>query len=398
MSSSQKPSTPKAPPLKRWKGRLHIFNKPTFWVSTAVLLLIGLLLADYSRVQLNNADIETQLELARLEGEEGDRQSQSDGPDYDDSHTATLDGIPLPEDPEQREWALREANDLNADEIEEASRLALEEAQQNAEVANSDNNADEFQLNEPARLVTNEDNKATDQDNDGSLDARTRRSRRDRQEEQPDSAWDRNTSSANDVLELMGLTAPRTQGNGAVSSGETPSDGSGSFDLFSSNNAEVLPASALAQALQNLSITPGTASPSVSSGTAERLTTPISPQNPALAPGALPGATLEGIPTFQPPSIQTAPQPGTTGYIVPPPLPNASLPATGTPSAIGSSVPSIGAVSPSTSLAPQPTVSLPQVAAPPVLPTPVFTTPTTVDHTPYTGGGRNGSINTFSNP
>ena len=415
MSSSRKSSKPQSPPLNRWKGRLRIFNKPTFWVSTAVLLLIGLLVADYSRVQMNQADVEKQIELAREkeEREEGDRQDPLNLAYGDDSLPPTLDGIPLPDDPELREWAIREANDLNPDSelADPALNEGAENNRQTASNPDAESQEERFELDEPARLITNDDDRSASEEDDGSLDANTRRNRRNRQNNTTEPNFQNYAKSADDVLSLMGLNTPRVQINGGdTGTLDSPTLANGSngnaLDLFTDPKANALPPSALAQALQNLAIDSSTANTTIPLSNGP--TTGLSSQNTALdtatPSGQLSSTSLEGLPIFQQPLIQTAPAPGTTGYIAPPPLPTVASPgaaiappSTITAPGIGQPNSALGSI-PSTTLAPQPTVTLPQAAAPQALPNPAFITPPPVEHTPYIGGGRNGEINTFSNP
>ena len=408
MSSSQKSSKSNLPPLSRWKGRLHIFNKPTFWISTAVLLLIGLLIADYYRVQMSQVDIEKQIELAREreDQEEGDRQDFSSSPEYGDaSQPATLDGIPLPDDPELREWAIREANDLNPDsELELDGRNASPDDRSHQNRPSSEEQQENtLALDEPARLITNTDDSGDNEPEDGSRDVNTRRNRRNRQDNRADSLFPDYAKNADDVLSLMGLNSPRSQGSGGdIGALATPPSANGNaLDLFAGTNDDSLPPSALAQALQDLAIDSSIANATMSlPNEAVDLSSQASDQS------------LEGIPIFQQPSIQTSPSPGTTGYMAPPPLPTVAAPGTAiapTPGIPTSSITisppigtppngALGSALPSTTLAPQPTVALPQPSVPQALPTPAFVSPPPIEHTPYAGGGRNGEINTFSNP
>ena len=99
-----------------------------------------------------------QLELASEGGEgrdgKGDRQDASDLPKYSDAfQPETLDGIPLPDDPELREWAIREANNLNP-EAESPRQSDLGDGHQAQIHSNEDALNDSF-TDAPTPLLTN---------------------------------------------------------------------------------------------------------------------------------------------------------------------------------------------------------------------------------------------------
>lgn len=420
MSDSQKSPKPQAPPLNRWKGRLRIFHKPTVWISTSVLLLIGLSIADYSQNKVNQGDIETQLELANERVDDGnskgDRQDSLPISEYEADYSdapqpATLDGIPLPDDPEQREWAIREANDLNL-ELDSVSQDALEKDNQDPSLGNENTLNDAFSLSASARPIIHARNTGGSQKNASAAFAPHRYSQN-YQDSQSDSrsldfaglsGYINNTDT---VLALMGLDRPRALDRSleTPSLDVAPSSVDDAVDWFSNSDETMsLPPSALAQALQTVALE------SVSQSRIQSLGDPPpserSPQIANLDAYRLSlqstGQSLdspEGVPIFQPPSVQTAPLPGTTGYIAPSPLPIPMVSGSGAlsnPAGITLS-PAIGASASYPTIAPQPTVISPSQPLPAV-PSPVFAAPVQVEPTPYAGGGRNGEINTFSNP
>ena len=413
MSSSQKSPNSQTPPLSRWKGRLRIFNKLTFWASTSVLLLIGLLIADYSRSQMSQADIEDQLELASEDGKnsdgKGDRNDASELSKYSDAfQPETLDGIPLPDDPELREWAIREANDLNP---ESESLSQNDRANVDPEQPHSSEDALNDSLTDaPTRLLTSSED-AEEPSNNNSSDSRPRRNRQNRQQNRVESIFS-DDIKADDVLALMGLKPPRASASNlstrslesTPSLESTSSSGENSLEFFSGSAPETFPPSALSQALQNLALESETqtATPSFPNETdsSDRFYQGAN-LDTSLVPIQGSEPSLEGVPIFQQPTIQTSPLPGTTGYIAPPPLPGATLRANDSipPATVDTLTNApVGSVAPSAALAPQPTVSVPQSQPTPDLPSPAFVAPAPVEHIPYTGGGRNGNINTFSNP
>lgn len=380
MASSKKSAHTSHPPLSRWKARLRIWNRPTLWISTSILLLTGLLIADYSRVQAGNIEDETTTDTTNT--------ATSDALD---NQPATLDGIPLPDDPELREWAIREANDLNPTTDDSDPEVATQNQADNPsspnEVSQSDASPSITSSEENLLADTSKNNDSSNNESSNST-----RQRRNQQSNPSDSVFSNYMDRTDDVLSLMGLK-PQPSSNGVTSSPIGDDINSDRSNLFSSpsTNAETLPPSALTQALQNLAES--------NNSTANNNALPEPPLSSNL--NTLP----QGIP-LQPPIIQTAPPPGTTGYIAPTPLPGTSITAPAssliTPPPIPSSNPGAIGVSGSTAsgsvLPPQPNVTIPQSNSSTAPPTPAFVPSAPLDHTPYTGGGRNGRINTFSNP
>ncbi|MEM9213799.1 MAG: hypothetical protein AAGD25_05580 [Cyanobacteria bacterium P01_F01_bin.150] len=410
MSSSQKSSKPQTPPLSRWKGRLRIFNKPTLWVSTSVLLFIGLLIADYSRVQMSQTDIDQRLELQNdgAENKEGDRQDASNVSDYGDTtQPATLDGIPLPDDPELREWAIREANNLNPDAEKDTQDGPISENRESAD-ASERASTDALLVSDPTRLITHTENDNKSQEHAGSANANTRRNHHNRQDSQSESLFFEYVGRADDVLKVMGLGSSQASANSLATSLDSTTPSTEHTSAFwQSPEPDTSQPSALSQALQNLAIESSrqATDPSLSNNAASPNAYPDAPLRPSILPTSVLGQPLEGVPIFRQPLIQTSPTSGTTGYVAPPPLPNASpitsgngvVPPTAngvTPNAILDST----AATSAPNIAPQPAVSVPLPQPAPAIPSPVFAAPIPVEQTPYTGGGRNGEINTFSNP
>ncbi|MGK7890658.1 MAG: hypothetical protein AB4042_15105, partial [Leptolyngbyaceae cyanobacterium] len=181
------------------------------------------------------------------------------------------------------------------------------------------------------------------------------------------------------------------------------------------------PSSSLHEAIQNLSSESSTRLTTDAAGLEVTEGTPLEQSMEALTPNVLPSPQTSTADDALDPAIaplleiQTAPLPGTTGYTPPPTVAQFSTPTPLSGSTI--SVPSIPSAAvpvpptgnvptnllPSTAAAPtqapiQPTFSAPGQTSSTV-PSPVF--PPTMPpepHVPYSGGGRNGQINTFANP
>lgn len=384
MASSPKSPHPTHPPLNRWKARFRILNKPTLWVSTSILLLTGLLIADYSRVQAGNLQSEAPADTA----------DEIDEAKILDQQPATLDGIPLPEDPAQREWAIREANNLNSTTDEQETSLSPQNDESAAPIEFREKDSIPSIPSSEGHLLAR--NLAKEKQESNESDTPTRQ-RRNQQGTPPESVFSDYMDRTDDVLSLMGLKTQAPQINSRTTSpNETPDSASANLFSISTSSTETLPTSALSQALQGLATPPDPSAPDSSSG-------------PALSPLLNNTAVQrppEGLPILQAPIIQTAPPPGTTGYVTPPPLPTTALSAPGNapivpptaPINSGLSIGMPGTTTSGTALPIQPNVTLPQNPGSTAAPTPVLAPPASIDHTPYTGGGRNGRINTFSNP
>ena len=169
-----------------------------------------------------------------------------------------------------------------------------------------------------------------------------------------------NDINTDDVLALMGLKPPRASARhlSTPSLDVAPSSGGNTLDLVSASATEPLPPSVLSQALQNLAIESGTQAVTSSLPNGTESAGHFSQGDnlePSLFPIQASGPSLEGVPIFQQPTIQTSPPPGTTGYVAPPPLPSPPLSGqTVIPPAAVDVMPNVplGSVSPSAAITP----------------------------------------------
>ncbi|MGK7891358.1 MAG: hypothetical protein AB4042_18670, partial [Leptolyngbyaceae cyanobacterium] len=197
MSSSKHDSAP----LNRWKSRFWVFTKPMFWISSFVLMLTGLLIADYYRVSISSEELE-----------------ETSVSDFD----AEASEIPLSNDPELQElrgWEIaeEEASDTSigiglgaAD--PEADAIAPEPAgatdtdgagllSGSGSNGETDGEGGDFWWNNL------EDSPEADAEDAGTNDPDAQ-PRRDRQDERDASLFSDYISRADDVLDRMGLTPP----------------------------------------------------------------------------------------------------------------------------------------------------------------------------------------------
>ncbi|NET47664.1 MAG: hypothetical protein F6K09_02845 [Merismopedia sp. SIO2A8] len=418
MTSPHHHSTSSKPPLKRWKSRFLFVQKPMFWGASSVLILIGFMIFDYSRIQNNPISVDT------------DTTEQSEAITNQTRPQESLDSPEIADDPELREWAAAQEN-LPPNTINDND----EEIQLPAHSESGD-----LSVRGESDELLDSDTPLTDIANSSAANPGI--SEQDTNISNSISDSLSNTIVSNDdVLESLGLTItpplPASSTTNSVTNSTvsplTPfSTNSSGTSLTGTGNTptpeNTLPPSALAEALEALlpetgsSLEQPNSDSYLSNGTPqdERFPSTNSPTNDVpdgtetstAANSSLPHTLLlpssQGLTTQSPAVPQTAPLPGTTGYIAPAPLPSSpyssalpgisplQVPVSGT-------VPSAAFGIPGTSTAPstlpqQPTVTLPQVQATPQLPSPVFPATVEPEHVPYTGGGRNGQINTFSNP
>ncbi|NEQ97467.1 MAG: hypothetical protein F6K30_12205 [Cyanothece sp. SIO2G6] len=400
MSSSSHSSAP----LNRWKSRFWVLTKPMFWMSSFVLVLAGLLIADYYRVSISADELDTASIL--------------------EPQTAISD-IPLSADPELRElrdWEIAEnAITTTVDpNLEAIAPEAIDPATSNSNVPTDDDSSNALGVNGEGFAIDG-DQLSLDLGIIATDNANASR-QRDRQDS---SIFSDYVTGADEILQRMGLTSSPTPPVADLPTLPTSPDLSApsSNNLGLAGTPSTPQSSSLRDAIQNLSRESTTTLDTAPSNPDTPDATPLEQSLEALPPSLLlngQDSTASNGETTPSLGIQTAPLPGTTGYTPPAGFSHLNSGPTnpGTvPSNSVISVPSIpntavpvppGGI-PSTNFLLDPSVAPAQTSIQPTFTTPGQTTqsvpspvfPPTVqpeEHVPYTGGGRDGRINTFANP
>ena len=108
-----------------WSLWSRLLRRPLGWGGASIVLGVGLIIVSYGRFRSEHYQYDQYSPYGpyRQYGLERDRPSSFSDHELTPS---TLDGIPLPEDPELREWALQEASHLRSDSEETNRRQAIQ--------------------------------------------------------------------------------------------------------------------------------------------------------------------------------------------------------------------------------------------------------------------------------